>query len=143
MGLVGRTEAADKDYVPARVLIVDDHPLTREALSALLRGDGAATRGLSAEPEAVDAWVQRWRSRLAAAGDPRAVADGMDRVNPVYIPRNHRVEEALNAATEGDIAPLRRLVEVLAHPFSQRPGLERYAEPAPPNCGPYVTYCGT
>jgi uncharacterized protein YdiU (UPF0061 family) len=56
----------------------------------------------------------------------------MDRVNPVYIRRNHLVEEALTAATHGDIAPFRRLVEVVASPFVERPGLERYAEPAPP-----------
>jgi len=58
----------------------------------------------------------------------------MDRVNPVYIRRNHLVEEALTAATHGDIAPFRRLVEVVANPFVERPGLERYAEPAPPGC---------
>jgi uncharacterized protein YdiU (UPF0061 family) len=67
----------------------------------------------------------------------------MDRVNPIYIPRNHRVEEALTAATDGDIAPFRRLIEVVTRPFIQRPGLERYAEPAPASCGSYVTYCGT
>ena len=65
-----------------------------------------------------------------------AVAAAMDRVNPVYIPRNHLVEEALTAATDGDIAPLRRLVDVLARPFDERPGLERYAEPAPAAAAP-------
>ena len=64
----------------------------------------------------------------------------MDRVNPVYIPRNHRVEAALTAATGGDLAPFRRLVDVLARPFEERPGLEEYTEPG---TGPYVTYCGT
>jgi uncharacterized protein YdiU (UPF0061 family) len=67
----------------------------------------------------------------------------MDRVNPVYIPRNHLVEEALTAATGGDMAPFRRLVGVVADPFVEHPGLERYAEPAPLGCGPHVTYCGT
>ena len=67
----------------------------------------------------------------------------MDRVNPVYIPRNHLVEEALTAATEGDLAPLERLLEVLARPYEERPGLERYAVPAPGDSGPYRTFCGT
>jgi uncharacterized protein YdiU (UPF0061 family) len=67
----------------------------------------------------------------------------MDRVNPVYIPRNHLVEEALTAATAGDLAPFTELVEVLGHPYEQRPGLERYAEPAPAGCPPHVTFCGT
>jgi uncharacterized protein YdiU (UPF0061 family) len=109
------------------------------ALSAHLRGHDA--RSMFTEPDAFDAWVARWQAVLPADRD--AVAAAMNRVNPVYIPRNHLVEEALTAATDGDMAPFRRLVEVLAGPFVERPGLERYAEPAPAGCGPYVTYCGT
>ena len=67
----------------------------------------------------------------------------MQRVNPVYVPRNHLVEEALAAAYEDDLEPFRRLREVLAHPFDDRPGLERYAEPAPEDFGRYRTFCGT
>jgi uncharacterized protein YdiU (UPF0061 family) len=66
-----------------------------------------------------------------------------DGVNPVYIPRNHLVEEALTAATAGDMEPFERLVEVVSRPFEERPGLERYALPAPTDFGPYVTFCGT
>jgi serine/tyrosine/threonine adenylyltransferase len=65
----------------------------------------------------------------------------MDRVNPVYIPRNHRVEEALTAATAGDLGPFRTLLDVVARPFTPRPGLEEYAGPGDDT--PYVTYCGT
>ena len=67
----------------------------------------------------------------------------MNRVNPVYIPRNHLVEEALTAATAGDLAPFRRLVEIVSDPYEQRPGLDDYARQAPAGCTPYVTYCGT
>jgi uncharacterized protein YdiU (UPF0061 family) len=67
----------------------------------------------------------------------------MDRTNPVYIPRNHLVEEALAAATADDLGPLQQLLEVLAHPYDERPGLERYAAPAPGDSGPYRTFCGT
>ncbi|HEX6404737.1 MAG TPA: YdiU family protein [Pseudonocardiaceae bacterium] len=109
------------------------------ALSSHLRGDSA--RSLFTEPEAFDAWAGRWQALLPADRD--AVTAAMDRVNPVYIPRNHLVEEALTAATDGDMAPFRRLVEVVTRPFSQRPGLEPYAEPAPASYGPHVTYCGT
>jgi uncharacterized protein YdiU (UPF0061 family) len=109
------------------------------ALSSYLWGRPA--RSLFTEPEAFDAWAGRWQALLPR--DRNAVRAAMDRVNPVYIPRNHRVEQALTAATDGDIAPFRRLVEVVVHPFIQRPGLERYAEPAPTSCGPHITYCGT
>jgi uncharacterized protein YdiU (UPF0061 family) len=68
----------------------------------------------------------------------------MDRVNPVYVPRNHLVEEALAAATAGDMEPFQRLVAVLAEPFERRAGLERYAEPATPSFdSAYRTFCGT
>ena len=75
--------------------------------------------------------------------DPQAIAAAMDQVNPVYIPRNHQVEEALAAATDDDLGPFRRLLGVLAQPFDERPGLEPYAAPAPPSFGPYRTFCGT
>jgi uncharacterized protein YdiU (UPF0061 family) len=67
----------------------------------------------------------------------------MDAVNPIYIPRNHLVEDALTAATNGDLEPARRLLDVLADPFSERRGLETYAMPAPANFGSYRTFCGT
>jgi uncharacterized protein YdiU (UPF0061 family) len=67
----------------------------------------------------------------------------MDRVNPAYIPRNHLVEEALTAATDGDLGPLGRLLEAVTVPFEERPGFERYAEPAPQDFGAYQTFCGT
>jgi uncharacterized protein YdiU (UPF0061 family) len=67
----------------------------------------------------------------------------MDRVNPVYIPRNHLVEEALAAATVGNLDELARLLEAVTSPFDERSGLERYAEPAPESFGPYRTFCGT
>ena len=109
-----------------------------------MRGDGAPGAVAVREPAAFDAWSERWRARLCARPlDAQAVAEAMDRVNPLYIPRNHHVEEALAAATAGDLGPFRRLLDVLARPFDERPGLERYAAPAPPSFGAYRTFCGT
>jgi uncharacterized protein YdiU (UPF0061 family) len=121
-----------------------DHTAFLRALSAAVRGDDGPARALVPDPAAYDAWAERWYARRRAeGGDPAAVAAAMDRVNPVYIPRNHRVEEALSAATAGDLAPLGRLMEVLRRPFDERPGLEDYAVPAPAGSGPYRTFCGT
>jgi uncharacterized protein YdiU (UPF0061 family) len=94
-------------------------------------------RELFAEPEPFDAWSARREGLLAA---DRAA---MDRVNPVYIPRNHLVEEALAQATEGEMGAFRRLVDVVSSPFVERAGLEDYAAPAPAGSAPHVTYCGT
>jgi uncharacterized protein YdiU (UPF0061 family) len=65
--------------------------------------------------------------------------------NPIYIPRNQIVEEALAAASDdGDLDGFDRLVEVVARPFEERPGLDRYAAPAPPEVtAGYRTFCGT
>jgi uncharacterized protein YdiU (UPF0061 family) len=114
------------------------------ALSSAARGDAEPARSLFEEPSAFDEWAERWEALLPAdAADRAAVADGMDRVNPIYIPRNHLVEEALTAASSGDMAPFEQLLDVLLQPFDERPGLERYALPAPPGCAPHVTFCGT
>jgi uncharacterized protein YdiU (UPF0061 family) len=111
------------------------------ALSTSLRTDATRVQDLFGEPAAFDLWAARWRAALD--GDPQAIADAMDRVNPVYIPRNHLVEEALAAATAGDLSPFNRLVDVLARPFEERPGLEVFATPGPPSFGAYQTFCGT
>jgi uncharacterized protein YdiU (UPF0061 family) len=67
----------------------------------------------------------------------------MDRTNPIYIPRNHLVEEALTAATDGELGPLEQLLAAVTQPYAERPGLERYAAPAPEDFGNYQTFCGT
>jgi uncharacterized protein YdiU (UPF0061 family) len=115
------------------------------ALSSAARGDEQRARALFDEPAAFDAWAERWLARLAPETiQRRATADAMDRVNPVYVPRNHLVEDALAAATAGDLEPFRRHVDVLAAPFERRPGFEAYADPAPPSFGcAYRTFCGT
>jgi len=113
-----------------------DHTSFYRALGTAARGDAGAARSLFLDLAEFDAWTQRWR---ALAPD----ADLMDRVNPVYIPRNHLVEEALTAATAGDLGPLARLLDAVRAPFEDRAGLERYAAPAPQDFGVYRTFCGT
>ena len=113
-----------------------DHTTFFRSLGAAARGDAEAARGLFLDLAAYDAWAERWR----AVGPD---ADSMDRVNPVYIPRNHLVEEALAAATGGDLGPVERLLEAVASPYEERPGLERYAAAAPQDFGVYRTFCGT
>lgn len=107
-------------------------------------GDPAPVLALFAEREAMTAWLERWQVRVnreATNGTERAVA--MNQVNPVYIPRNHKVEEALQAATAGDLAKFETLLTVLAAPFTERQEFGEYTEPAPASFGHYTTYCGT
>jgi len=136
----GLDDAVTSPLVDALLTLLQDshvdHTSFFRGLGAAARGDADRTRGLFHDVAAFDAWVERWR----ALGPD---ADVMDRVNPVYIPRNHLVEEALTAATEGDLDLLERLLDAVASPYDERPGLERYTATAPKDFGAYRTFCGT
>lgn len=106
------------------------------SLGKAARGDVEPARRQVLDLAAFDSWLARWRDTVPDA-------DAMDRVNPIYIPRNHLVEEALAAATAGDTRPTEQLLAALSDPYSERPGLEKFAEPAPESFGPYRTFCGT
>ena len=105
-------------------------------LSQAARGEAEPARGLLIDLAEFDGWASRWRAL-------RPNPELMDRVNPIYIPRNHLVEEALTAATADDLHPLEQLLDAVTAPYDERPGLERYAAPAPEDFGAYRTFCGT
>ncbi len=133
----------------------DDEPLLRSLVETLqehrldyttfFRSLAAELRGEAAVPAVAADWVATWRDRVAAEGrDPVEVAAAMDAVNPIYIPRNHLVDEALAAAESGDMDPFNTLLTVLADPFTRRDGLDRYADPAPEDFDrSFRTFCGT
>ena len=131
-----------------------DFTLAWRRLADAAAGDEVPLRALFADPHAADAWLARWRERcgredggaspvgaVAAAGR----AARMRRVNPWIIPRNHRVEEALAAASDDDdMAPFDRLLDALRHPYDELADRARYAEPATAEVTAcYRTYCGT
>ncbi len=132
-GLFGTLEGRDVDFT-----------VFFRRLAAVARGDRAPVRALFQERTAIDAWLERWLARLGREGESApSRADAMDRVNPVYIPRNHKVQEALDAAVDSDLEPFRRLLSVLERPFERRKGLEEFEARAPDGFGRYTTYCGT
>jgi len=96
-------------------------------------------------PEALLPWLARWQMRLAE--DTMSNSDrqaSMYAANPAFIPRNHLVEEAIEAATKnGDFAPFQQLVDVLAQPYQYRDDLARYATPPEPHQVIRQTFCGT
>jgi uncharacterized protein YdiU (UPF0061 family) len=149
---IGLTEAreGDGDLVKDLLQAMGDHAadftLTFRRLAECVT-DGASdepVRSLFIDPTAFDRWAIRWRARLAADGiAPATRAAAMRAVNPAVIPRNHLVEAALAAAINGDLGPFEDLLDVLAHPFEDRPGHERYAAPPPPSDRVYQTFCGT
>ncbi len=100
----------------------------------------------AAEPTdpALAAWHQRWRARLARQTETETESAGLrQQSNPVAIPRNHLVEEALTAASGGELGPLQALLRVVTRPFDREVVPPRFREPASPEAPPYVTFCGT
>jgi len=93
---------------------------------------------------AITPWLSQWAERLMRdPAEPTDRAAAMDKINPIYIPRNHLVEEALAAAENDDMGPFNALLDVLSAPFTNRDGLDKYALPAPSDFGPFKTFCGT
>ncbi|MBF0271521.1 MAG: YdiU family protein [Magnetococcales bacterium] len=104
----------------------------------------ASVRSLFTQPAAFDSWVVRWRTRLQRdAMDAKARYASMRAANPAYIPRNHRVETALEAARQGDIGPFETLLALLRHPCDDQPAAKGHADPPPPPQRPFQTFCGT
>ncbi|KGX84013.1 protein adenylyltransferase SelO [Pontibacillus marinus] len=90
-------------------------------------------------------WYKQWQERLERQDESESVVQQlMKKSNPSVIPRNHRVEEALEAAVDkGDYRVLERLMDVLSDPYAYSPEQEEYAELPDPTDRPYTTYCGT
>jgi uncharacterized protein YdiU (UPF0061 family) len=121
-----------------------DFTLTFRRLCDAAEGRGGV-RELFRESASFDGWATKWRARLVEEpGTDVERAAKMRGVNPVFIPRNHLVEAALRAAEDRqDFGPSEELMGVLASPFEDRPGMERYAAPARPEEYVSKTFCGT
>ncbi len=122
-----------------------DHTLVHRALTDVAGGgDETALLGHFADDARAKEWLDTWRGLSPDASLMR-------RANPIYIPRNHLVEEALAAASSGganeprDLRPFDALLARITDPYtpSGNPDDERYERPAPPEFGEYTTYCGT
>jgi uncharacterized protein YdiU (UPF0061 family) len=140
-----------------------DYTLTFAKLTELVGLDPARSNPASSEatdsplieefgplPDAFEPWIERWRSRAADDSSSSAERQEVMRANnPVFIPRNHRVEAALVAAVnEQDFSKFHELVDVLAHPYQYESdryeaGQLDYARPPTPEQRVEATFCGT
>lgn len=91
-----------------------------------------------------DQWYEKWQERLSRQQESKDSAHQLMRnSNPAVIPRNHRVEEALAAAEQGDLGVMERLLNVLSSPFAHSPEQEDYTTLPAQSDRPYQTFCGT
>ncbi|MEJ8673331.1 protein adenylyltransferase SelO [Chromobacterium amazonense] len=123
-----------------------DHTLAWRYLADEAEGKPDRLAALFPSPSVLEPWLKQWQNRhVPRTRRPPDIAAAMRRENPLYIARNHLVEEALAAASEhGDMEPSLKLLDALRDPFNEREGLERYALPAAPEVAEgYRTFCGT
>jgi protein adenylyltransferase len=115
-------------------------------LAKAIGGNSAPVKALFEDADNIAAWLSEWHERLGQEDgvSPEARAADMNRINPVYIPRNHKVEEALTAAVEfDDLGPFNKLLEVLKQPYDVMEDQQEFGQPAPLDGAPYQTFCGT
>ena len=120
-----------------------------DRLGAAATANPQSVAELYSLPKSLDHWIERWRAALGNQGGAGNVdyeeqcRGRMYAVNPVFIPRNHLVEEAIAAANNGDFQPFHQLVELLAAPFDYNADQSRYALPPRPEQVVLKTFCGT
>ncbi|MDJ0863319.1 MAG: YdiU family protein [Gammaproteobacteria bacterium] len=142
------THADDADIVVGLLQTMTesgaDFTNTFRALCDAADGSDHDVRDELGDSAASQDWLVRWRARLARETvEPAARQTRMRQVNPAVIPRNHRVEAALEAAVNGDFAPFEDLYRVLASPWEERPDSAAYRYPPEPHEVVHQTFCGT
>lgn len=137
-------EAADEELVKDLLDLMEKHQADYTNTFVALTFGQAVGHGLS-DDEEFASWHARWQARLARQEQgPEAVREQMSQTNPAVIPRNHRVEEALERAEQhGDYSAMNKLLAVLKKPYAHTPEQAEYAA-TPVACDPnYRTFCGT
>ena len=102
-------------------------------------GSSEEILSLFSDKEPFKQWLAKWRNEA----DPENRLADMRTANPILIPRNHRVEQAIQSAYNGDYAPFHRLVEALAKPYSEQPEYADLEQPPLPEEVVCETFCGT
>ncbi|MEZ2128971.1 MULTISPECIES: YdiU family protein [unclassified Sinorhizobium] len=144
-------EDDDLDLIQALLALMQtqqaDFTLTFRRLADLAESDAAEEMfaGSFAEPLSCQPWLLRWRERISRDGQSVAArAKAMRQVNPAFIPRNHRIEQAITAAVEdADFSLFEVLLTVLSKPYEDQPAFAPFAEPPQPEERVLQTFCGT
>jgi uncharacterized protein YdiU (UPF0061 family) len=159
---IGLATAAEQDAELVRELLATlershtDFTLAFRRLSAIPMGQATdagsgraamaldGVRELFSQTSDIERWLRSWQERLAQdSQSPAERAEMMRRANPAFIPRNHRVQAALDAAESGDYDPFRKLLAVLQHPYDDQPEAADYALPPHSSERVLQTFCGT
>jgi uncharacterized protein YdiU (UPF0061 family) len=106
-------------------------------------GNAEPVRERFIDPTSFDAWAEGWRNRLAQEPQNAATRQGaMRAVNPAFIPRNHRVEAAIQASLTDDCSPFEELLAVMSRPYEDQPNFAAYMDRPAPHQRVTRTFCG-
>ena len=149
-GKIGITDGGELDWPLVNALLTllkdqrIDFTLSFRYLRDVASGEEDAFLSLFPRPAPVSEWLTEWREHLRKCGvEAEAAATTMQKTNPVFIPRNHRVEEVIEAGKLGDFEPFHRLHEILRRPFEEQPESSEYEQAPKPHEVVRATYCGT
>lgn len=144
---IGVERGGEKDWPVVEALLdlmsgdaVDFTLAFRRLTQSIEQGDPVDFLDLFDRREAAASWWADWRAR---GTDPKEALQVMRRANPVYIPRNHRIEEVIVAGKQGDFEPFHRLHRVLSHPGEKRTEFAEFEQPPRPEEEVAATFCGT
>jgi uncharacterized protein YdiU (UPF0061 family) len=146
-----REDERDATLVDGLLTLLGDHhvdyTLFFRRLCALAEAsaESASTVAFDDDDGRFREWTEAWRARLATESEPpEARATAMRRANPAFIPRNHRVEEVIEAAVRrGDFEPFETLLRVLGKPYEDQPEHARLADAPTSEQRVHETFCGT
>jgi uncharacterized protein YdiU (UPF0061 family) len=141
-GLSGAAEddALIREFLALLAQDQADFTLAFRRLCDAADGDVADLRAMFTEPAALDGWILKWRQHRGPSSPDGAA---LRKVNPAFIPRNHRNEAVIAAAVRGDFAPFEAMTTVLARPYDDQPSFQAYGEPPLPEQRVLQTFCGT
>jgi len=149
---LGLCSAEDGDAELMRRLLITmqdgeaDFTLTFRGLTHAVENpaEQSQVRALFRDSAGIDAWLRDWRQRLTCDRQPMAErVASMRAANPVFIPRNHRVQAALDAAEHGDCSAFHKLLAILQRPYDEQPHAAEYTQPPAPSERVFQTFCGT
>lgn len=148
LGFINKEEG-DRDLINQLLKLMHecdaDFTLTFRYLSKVRLGSELEFKGQFSNSINTSEWLSQWLQRVSRdEPSPERSALIMDAVNPIYIPRNHKIEEALDAAVNhNDLEPFRVMLAVVSEPYSERMSDDEFAKPPLTTSAPYVTFCGT
>ena len=148
LGFINKEEG-DRDLINQLLKLMHecdaDFTLTFRYLSKVRLGSELEFKGQFSNSINTSEWLSQWLQRVSRdEPSPERSALIMDAVNPIYIPRNHKIEEALDAAVNhNDLEPFRVMLAVVSEPYSERRSDDEFAKPPLTTSAPYVTFCGT